>query len=60
VFLSWSADLLRDALNPAGIPDLLPRLGMVLLLGLAGYLTGLVLQHRAVDRLRRTGAIGHA
>jgi ABC-2 type transport system permease protein len=60
VFLSWSADLLRDALNPAGIPDLLPRLGIVLLLGLAGYLTGLVLQHRAVDRLRRTGAIGHA
>lgn len=60
VFLSWSADLLRDALSPAGIPYLLPRLGMVLLLGAAGYLTGLVLQHRAVARLRRTGAIGYA
>lgn len=60
VFLSWSADLLRDALTPAGIPYLLPRLGMVALLGLAGYAVGLVLLRRAVDRLRRTGAMGYA
>jgi ABC-2 type transport system permease protein len=60
VFLSWSADLLRDALNPTSIPNLLPRLGVVLLLGLAGYVAGLVLQRQAVDRLRRTGTIGYA
>lgn len=60
VFLSWSSDLLRDALSPRGVPDLLPRLGVVLLLGLAGYAAGLALQRRAVDRLRRTGAVGHA
>jgi ABC-2 type transport system permease protein len=60
VFLSWSADLLRDTLNPAPVSDLLPRLGVVLTLGLAGYLLGLVLLRRAVDRLRRTGTMGYA
>lgn len=60
VFLSWSADLLRDALAPAGIEHLLPRLGMVLGLGAAGYLLGLVLLRRAVDRLRKTGTMGYA
>lgn len=60
VFLSWSADLLRDALSPAGVPYLLPRLGTVLLLGLAGYALGLVLLRRAVDRLRRTGSLNYA
>lgn len=60
VFLSWSADLLRDALSPAGVPNLLPRLAMVLLLGLAGYALGLVLLRKAVNRLRRTGSLSYA
>jgi ABC-2 type transport system permease protein len=60
VFLSWSADLLRDALAPAGVPHLLPRLGAVLGLGLAGYATGLWLLRRAVDRLRKTGSLHYA
>lgn len=60
VFLSWSADLLRDALSPAAVPDLVPRLGVVLVLGIAGYLLGLLLLRRAVDRLRRTGTMGYA
>jgi ABC-2 type transport system permease protein len=60
VFLSWSADLLRDALSPAAVPDLLPRLGVVLALGAIGYLLGVVLLRRAVDRLRRTGTMGYA
>lgn len=40
IFLSWSADLLRDALRPGGVSDFLPRLGMVLLLGAAGAAFG--------------------
>jgi ABC-2 type transport system permease protein len=60
VFLYWSADLLRDALSPAPVEGLLPRLGMVLGLGIAGYLLGVVLLRRAVDRLRRTGTMGYA
>jgi ABC-2 type transport system permease protein len=60
VFLSWSADLLRDALGPAAIPYLLPRLGAVLGLGLAGYAAGIWLLRRATDRLRRTGSLSYA
>jgi ABC-2 type transport system permease protein len=60
VFLSWSADLLRDALRPEDVERLLPRLGVVLGLGVAGYLLGVVLLRRAVDRLRRTGTMGYA
>jgi ABC-2 type transport system permease protein len=60
VFLSWSADLLRDALAPADVPHLLPRLSAVLGLGLAGYATGLWLLRRAVDRLRKTGSLHYA
>ncbi|QSB15007.1 ABC transporter permease [Natronosporangium hydrolyticum] len=60
VFLSWSADLLRDAMTPAAVPQLLPRLAMVLALGLAGYGLGLVLLRGAVNRLRRTGSLSYA
>ena len=60
VFLSWSADLLRDALGTAPIPDLVPRLAVVLTLGAAAYVLGLVLVHRTIDRLRRTGALSYA
>lgn len=60
VFLSWSADLLRDTLSPAPVPDLVPRLAVVLALGAVGYLIGVVLLRRAVDRLRRTGTMGYA
>ncbi len=60
VFLSWSSDLLRDALGPAPIPDLAPRLGIVLILGTAAYLLGLALVRRTIDRLRRTGLLSYA
>lgn len=60
VFLYWSADLLRDALTPAAVDGLLSRLGIVLGLGAAGYLLGLLLLRRAVDRLRTTGTMGYA
>lgn len=60
VFLSWSADLLRDALSPVAVSNVGPRLAMVLGLGVAGYLVGVLLLRRAVDRLRRTGTMGYA
>jgi ABC-2 type transport system permease protein len=60
VFLTWSADLLRDSLTTEPVTNLVARLGVVLALGAAGFLVGLVLLRRAVDRLRRTGTIGFA
>lgn len=60
VFLSWSSDLLREALAPAPIPDLAPRLAVVLMLGTAAYLLGLALVRRTIDRLRRTGSLSYA
>ena len=60
VFLSWSADLLRDALTPAPITNFVARLGVIVALGAAGFVVGLALLRRAVDRLRRTGTIGLA
>jgi ABC-2 type transport system permease protein len=60
VFLSWSADLLRDALTTAPVANLVARLGVILVLGAVGFVLGLVLLRRAVDRLRRTGTIGLA
>jgi ABC-2 type transport system permease protein len=60
VFLSWSADLLRDALAPPAITYLLPRLAVVFGLGLAGYAAGVWLLRRAVDRLRKTGSLSYA
>lgn len=60
VFLSWSADLLRDSLSPAAVPDPVARLAAILGLGAAGYLAGLGLLRRSVDRLRKTGTMGYA
>lgn len=60
VFLSWSADLMRESLSEPAIVGLLPRLGVVLGLGFVGYLFGLVVLRRAIDRLRRTGTITYA
>jgi ABC-2 type transport system permease protein len=60
IFLSWTADLLRDSLQtapPVAVPQ---RLAIVLLLGFAGLLVGWFLLHRIVDRLRHDGTIGLA
>nr|AGZ94020.1 ABC-2 type transporter [Streptomyces sp. MMG1612] len=58
VFLSWSSALLRDCLEQAPVPGVLPRLGAVLGLGAAAYLAGSLGLRRALDRLRATGAVG--
>jgi ABC-2 type transport system permease protein len=60
VFLSWSSDLLRDALAHAGVRHLPPRLAAVAALGLLGYAAGVLLLRRAVNRARTTGSVGHA
>jgi len=60
VFLSWSADLLRDSIRPgtpAGVPF---RLAVVVLLGAAGMAVGWLLLHRMVEHLRREGTLALA
>jgi ABC-2 type transport system permease protein len=60
VFLSWSADLLRDSLRSAPPSNVALRLGMVALLGGGGMALGWFLLHRMIDHLRRVGRLGLA
>lgn len=57
VFLSWSADLLRGALDAAPIHEFWPHLGMVVLLGACGYVVGLVALRVILVRVRESGEI---
>lgn len=59
VFLSWSADLLRDTLATAQVREFLLRLAIVAGLGLVGYGAGALLLRRAVNRARMTGSVGY-
>lgn len=60
VFLSWSSDLLRDALGqtPVAVPVL--RLAVILALGLVGFVLSHHLLDRALRRVRTTGSLAHA
>ncbi|RFS81080.1 ABC transporter permease [Actinomadura spongiicola] len=59
VFLSWSAELLRDTVR--GDASDWPRsVAAVLGLGAAAMAAGLWLTRRYVDRARREGTVGHA
>ena len=58
LFLSWSADLMRDSLRPDSVDDVVLRLTVILLLGLAGFLAGRVLLQRVVQRVRQLGTLG--
>lgn len=60
IFLSWTADLLRDSLQPAAPVAVPLRLATVLILGLAGLVVGWFLLNRIVERLRRKGTVGLA
>lgn len=60
VFLSWSADLLRDSLAPAAVDNLAYRLAMVVVLGAAGFAVGRLTLERILRRVRRTGEVGLA
>jgi ABC-2 type transport system permease protein len=58
IFLFWSADLLRDALQPGPVDSLPFRLGAIVSLGLAGGIVGSVLLNRLLTHLRREGTLG--
>ncbi|ONK16049.1 ABC transporter permease [Streptomyces sp. MP131-18] len=60
VFLSWSADLLRDGLDPAPVTDAVARLAVILALGSAGCAIGLMLLRRVLNRVRRLGTLAQA
>jgi len=60
VFLSWSADLLRDCLAPAAVEDAALRLGVVLVLGAASFAIGAALVVRMLRRVRASGSVGLA
>lgn len=57
VFLSWSADLLRDALEAAPVDDLPLRLGAVLALACVGFAGGLAALRSVLRRVRVTGTM---
>jgi ABC-2 type transport system permease protein len=58
LFLYWSANLLRDAMSPGSPEDVALRLGVLLLLGLAGGVIGGVLIGRMLIYLKREGRLG--
>lgn len=58
LFLSWSADLLREALSPEPVRGLVPRLGVILLLGAAGLALGRATLHLVLRRVRALGTLG--
>ena len=58
LFLSWSADLLRDALGPGPVHGAPAALAMVALLGIAGFTGGAVLLRLVLHRVRRLGTLG--
>jgi ABC-2 type transport system permease protein len=59
MFLSWSADLLRDSLSPEPVAQPLPRLVVVAALGLIGYTAGIFLINRFLRHARRHGTLSH-
>jgi ABC-2 type transport system permease protein len=58
LFLSWSADLLRDTYRHAVVTAFLPRLGTVVALGLVGFVVGGGLLLRSLHSLRSSGRLG--
>lgn len=60
IFLYWSANLLRDALNAAEPVDVVLRLLAILGLGVLGGAIGIVLLQKLLTHLRREGTLGLA
>lgn len=58
VFLSWSADLLRDAVDHATVPNWAFRNIIVLALGVTTFLAGRTLLHVTLVKARREGKVG--
>lgn len=60
VYLSWSADLLRDAVAPGPVDAAAVRLLVVLGLGALGYAAGAWLLRRVLMRVRTLGTLTYA
>lgn len=60
VFLSWTADLMRDALQPEHVDAFAARLLAVLVIGAVTLALGTFLLGRVLRRVRRTGTLGFA
>jgi ABC-2 type transport system permease protein len=58
IFLSWAADLLRDALSADPVDAPGPRVSMIVVLGAAGLAAGALVLRRMLDRLRGDGTLG--
>lgn len=57
VFLSWSADLIRESYASSSVPDLWLRLGVVVGLGAVGFVIGHGLLRISLRSLRATGRL---
>lgn len=57
VFLSWSSELLRDALHDAPVENFVPRLGAILGLGLAAFVLGWLLALKILGVVRARGTL---
>jgi len=57
VFLSWSAELLRQAFASASVPGLWSRLGVVVGLGVVGFVLGHGLLRASLRSLRASGRL---
>jgi len=58
LFLTWSAELLRESLSPEPLRDLTPRLGVILFLGAAGFALGRATLYVVLRRVRGLGTLG--
>lgn len=59
IFLSWSADLLRDSLRAGPVDSVALRYAIVLGLGVAGLAAGRVVLGVVLDRVRDQGTLSH-
>jgi ABC-2 type transport system permease protein len=58
IYLSWSSDLLRDAMDPAAVTGVAWRLGMILGLGAALLALGRLILRRVLRLVREAGTLG--
>ncbi|MEE1831719.1 ABC transporter permease [Streptomyces sp. SP17KL33] len=59
-FLSWSSDLLRDAVTADNVDNVAQRFGAIIGLGTAALVIGILAVNYTVVRIRRTGAVSLA
>ena len=58
IFFYWSADLLRDSLQPSSPENVVLRLGAIFVLGIVAGAVGATLLNRMFDHLRQEGTLG--